>query len=78
MQEKQIKSKDRVRDVAEVFTAKKQVKDMLDLMPNYITNYKYTVLEPSCGNGNFLIEILDRRLIDLRSEFSKAKYSVKN
>jgi hypothetical protein len=58
----QIKSKERVRDVAEVFTAKKQVNDMLDLVKDYSENIEGTFLEPACGNGNFLVIILERKL----------------
>ena len=58
----QIKSKDRVRDVAEVFTAKIQVNDMLDLVRDYSENIEGTFLEPACGNGNFLVIILERKL----------------
>lgn len=55
-----IKSRDRVRDLAEVYTAKKEVDAMLDLIPDFSLNQ--TFLEPACGNGNFLIEILRRKL----------------
>lgn len=57
-----IKSKERVRDLAEVFTSEKEVKSMLDLVRYLSENIENTFLEPACGNGNFLIEILRRRL----------------
>src|SRR3546814_18505104 len=60
----QIKSKERFRDLAEVYTNEREVKAMLDLIPlkkpDDIISYRY--LEPACGNGNFLIEILRRKL----------------
>lgn len=55
-----IKSKERVRDLAEVYTAEREVRAMLDLIPNF--SFKQTYLEPACGNGNFLVEILRRKL----------------
>ncbi|MGI5989231.1 MAG: adenine-specific methyltransferase EcoRI family protein [Lachnospiraceae bacterium] len=56
----QIKSRRRVTDFGEVYTAKKQVRDMLAMIPD---NEIYTsYLEPACGNGNFLSEILKRKL----------------
>ncbi len=58
--ERLIKSKDRVRDLAEVYTAEREVRAMLDLVPEF--SLKQTFLEPACGNGNFLIEILRRKL----------------
>lgn len=58
--EQLIKSKARVRDLAEVYTAEREVRAMLDLVPEF--SLKQTFLEPACGNGNFLIEILRRKL----------------
>ena len=61
--EKIIKSKQRVKDFAEVFTPAHIVKDMCDLIPDDVwNNIESTFLEPSCGNGNFLVEIYRRKL----------------
>ena len=59
---KQIKSKKRVRDFGEVYTQEREVKAMLDLAKeeSYLINSLF--LEPTCGNGNFLVEILKRKL----------------
>lgn len=62
MTEKLIKSKQRVKDFAEVFTPKHIVKDMCDLVPEEMwINIDTTFLEPACGTGNFLVEILERK-----------------
>ena len=62
MTEKLIKSKQRVKDFAEVFTPKHIVKDMCDLVPEEMwVNIDATFLEPACGTGNFLVEILERK-----------------
>ncbi len=59
----QIKSKDRVRRHAEVFTNPREVKAMCDLIPQETwQNIESTFLEPACGTGNFLAEILERKL----------------
>lgn len=59
----QIKSKHRVKDFAEVFTNEREVKAMCDLIPQEIwKNIESTFLEPTCGNGNFLVEIYRRKL----------------
>ena len=58
--EPNIKSKARVRDLAEVYTAEREVRAMLDLIPEF--SLKQTFLEPACGSGNFLVEILRRKL----------------
>jgi type I restriction-modification system DNA methylase subunit len=62
MSEKLIKSKQRVKDFAEVFTPKHIVKDMCDLVPEEMwVSVDTTFLEPACGTGNFLVEILERK-----------------
>lgn len=62
MPEKLIKSKQRVKDFAEVFTPQHIVKDMCDLVPQEMwTTVETTFLEPACGTGNFLAEILSRK-----------------
>jgi hypothetical protein len=64
----QIKSLDRVRDLAEVYTHEREVKAMLDLVEDMFPSAKepdnldQTFLEPACGHGNFLVEILHRKL----------------
>lgn len=66
---KQIKSKQRIKEHAEVFTAEREVKAMCDLIPSEIwENIKSTFLEPACGTGNFLAEIYSRKLQYCKSE----------
>lgn len=57
---KYIKSKERVKEKGEVFTRKREIKAMLKNIPNITKDTVF--LEPSCGNGNFLIEILKNKL----------------
>lgn len=62
MTEKIIKSKERVKRFAEVYTPKHIVKDMCDLIPSEIwEDIDSTFLEPCCGNGNILVEIAERK-----------------
>ncbi|MCI5771267.1 MAG: hypothetical protein MR021_00320 [Clostridiales bacterium] len=61
-QNKQIKSKRRVSDHGEVFTAEREVNAMLDLVKQETERVDSTFLEPACGNGNFLAAILKRKL----------------
>lgn len=58
----QIKSRERVRDLAEVYTHKREVDVMLDLIPDMFKKIDSRFLEPACGNGNFLVGILARKL----------------
>jgi hypothetical protein len=67
------KSKERVRDQAEVFTSAEQVTAMLNLVRDCSDNITSRFLEPSCGNGNFLIAILNRKMtiVSLRHKSQK-------
>lgn len=66
---KQIKSKQRVKEHGEVFTAEWTVKAMCDLIPSETwENIESTFLEPACGTGNFLVEIYARKLQRCRNE----------
>lgn len=68
--ERLVKSSDRVRDLGEVFTPSSAIHEMLDLLPKKIWNVhpSITFLEPACGDGNFLVAILDRKLERLSQE----------
>ena len=61
-----IKSRKRVKDFAEVYTPNWLVKDMVALAK--ASEIETTVLEPACGNGNFLAEILEQKLQYSRNE----------
>ena len=58
----QIKSKERVSAHGEVFTNPREVNAMLDLVKAETERIDSRFLEPACGDGNFLIEILRRKL----------------
>jgi hypothetical protein len=58
----QIRSKDRVRDLAEVFTHRREVDAILDLVNDAFGALDIKFLEPAAGSGNFTVEILRRKL----------------
>lgn len=58
----QIKTRDRVRDLAEVYTHTREVTAMLDMMPDAFIDVDTRFLEPACGAGNFLVAIVSRKL----------------
>ena len=62
METRQIKSKDRVRERGEVFTSEREVNAMLDLVKEETERIESRFLEPACGTGNFLAEVLRRKL----------------
>lgn len=71
---KQVKSKQRVADHGEVFTADREVKAMCDLVKQETERIDSRFLEPACGDGNFLSEILSRKLIIVKSKYKKSSY----
>ncbi len=73
MTNKQIKTKKRVADHGEVYTAEREVNAMLDLVKQETERIESRFLEPACGNGNFLAEILKRKLAVVRKNYDKSK-----
>ena len=71
-----IRTKDRVRELGEVFTNEREVNAMLDLIPNLTIDM--TFLEPTCGNGQFVVEILKRKfdLCKKKSDYINALKAV--
>lgn len=69
--EKQIKTKKRVADHGEVFTAEREVNAMLDLVKQETERVDSRFLEPACGDGNFLAEILRRKLAVVKERYRK-------
>ena len=70
--EKQVKSKQRVTDHGEVFTADREVNAMLDLVKQETERIDSRFLEPACGDGNFLAEILRRKLAVVKRKYKKS------
>ena len=66
-------SKKRIRDYGEVFTQKKDVISILNLVENETFNLESRFLEPACGDGNFLAEILYRKILILNKKFKTNK-----
>lgn len=81
MAERQVKSRERVADHGEVFTAQREVNAMLDLVKQETERIDSRFLEPACGDGNFLAEILRRKLAAVKARYKKSaadyeKYAV--
>ncbi len=76
-----IKSKQRVTDHGEVFTPAWLIEAMLDLVKDETERIDSRFLEPACGSGNFLVQILRRKLaaVELRygkSDFERRHYAL--
>jgi site-specific DNA-methyltransferase (adenine-specific) len=65
----QIKSRKRIANHGEVFTAPREVNAMLDLLPASSYEIEKRFFEPACGTGNFLVEILRRKFERVKSNF---------
>lgn len=73
MMEKQIITKKRVADHGEVYTGKREVNAMLDLVKQETDRIESRFLEPACGTGNFLAEVLERKLRVVESRYGKSQ-----
>lgn len=71
-----ILSKQRVADHGEVFTRQREVNAMLDLVQQETERIDSRFLEPACGTGNFLTEVLERKLrvVDRRYRRSQIEH----
>lgn len=73
--ERLVKSVERIRDLGEVFTPSVTVQAMLDMLPARVwaTHPSHTFLEPACGDGNFLVAILQRKLAQVAKDFRNGR-----
>ena len=70
----QIKSKERVAEHGEVFTSEREVKAMCDLVKSETERIDSRFLEPACGDGNFLIEILSRKMAIVMKKYRRSPF----
>jgi len=76
-----VKSKQRVADHGEVFTPAWMVEAMLDLVKGETERIDSRFLESACGDGNFLVQVLRRKLaaVELKygqSDFERRHYAL--
>lgn len=76
-----VKSKQRIADHGEVFTPEWLVSDMLDMVKDESERIDSRFLEPACGSGNFLVQVLKRKLKTvekkfIHSDFERRHYSL--
>lgn len=69
-----VKSKQRVADHGEVFTPAWLVEAMLDLVRHETERIDSRFLEPACGSGNFLVQILRHKLAAVELKFGKSDF----
>jgi hypothetical protein len=71
--QQQVISRKRVVDHGEVYTAHREVNAMLDLVKHETERIDSRFLEPACGTGNFLAEILERKLRVVETRYGKSQ-----
>ena len=69
-----MKTKQRVADHGEVFTPAWMVEAMLDLVKEESERIDSRFLEPACGSGNFLVQVLKRKLVAVQCKFGKSDF----
>jgi hypothetical protein len=69
-----VKSKQRVADHGEVFTPAWLVEAMLDLVTDEAQRIDSRFLEPACGSGNFLVQVLRRKLAAVELKYGRADF----
>jgi hypothetical protein len=69
-----VKSKQRVADHGEVFTPPWMVEAMLDLVKQETERIDSRFLEPACGSGNFIVQILQRKLAAVELKYGKSNF----
>ena len=69
-----VKSKQRVVDHGEVFTPPWMVEAMLDLVKGESERIDARFLEPACGSGNFMVQILRRKLAAVELKYGKSDF----
>jgi hypothetical protein len=69
-----VKSKQRVADHGEVFTPPWLVEAMLDLVKDETERIDSRFLEPACGSGNFLVQVLRRKLAVVELKYGRSDF----
>ena len=69
-----VRSKQRVADHGEVFTPAWMVEAMLNLVKDETERIDSRFLEPACGSGNFLVQILRRKLAAVELKYGKSSF----
>lgn len=68
----QVKSRQRVQDHGEVFTNEREVNAMLDMVKQETERIESRFLEPACGDGNFLAEVLRCKLAVVNARYRRS------
>lgn len=73
-----VRTRQRVRDHGEVFTPAWLVEEMLNLVKDESERIDSRFLEPACGSGNFLVQVLTRKLSTVERKYGKSDFEKRN
>jgi hypothetical protein len=71
--DKYLMTKQRISDHGEVYTRSREVNAMLDLVKQETERIESRFLEPACGKGNFMVEVLKRKLRIVETRYKKSQ-----
>jgi hypothetical protein len=77
-EENLVKSRQRVSDHGEVFTPSWMVAEMLGLVQSETERIDSRFLEPACGSGNFLKNVLLQKFQTVQSKYGKSEFEKKH
>jgi hypothetical protein len=69
----QVRTRARVIEHGEVYTAPREVEGMLGLVADEAARIESRFLEPACGNGNFMAAILERKLKTVEARYARVQ-----
>jgi len=69
-----VRSKQRMADHGEVFTPTWMVEAMLNLVREESERIDSRFLEPACGSGNFVVQVLRRKLAAVETKFGTSEF----
>ena len=70
---KKQENKNRIKDFGEVFTNSREIEAMLNLVKNETQRIDSRFFEPACGDGNFLIKVLERKLDIVEKKYNNSQ-----
>jgi len=65
----QIKERKRVEKYGEVFTSIREVSEIIDMVEHEASRIESKFFEPTCGNGNFLAEVLAKKIKTIEKKY---------
>lgn len=73
-----VRSKQRVADHGEVFTPPALVEAMIGLVGGEADRVDSRFLEPACGSGNFLVPVLQSKLLTVEAQYSSSEFELRH